>query len=293
MRSRSAALSVCLAVCLLSCGKQPQPGVASETATSGAFELVADETLKPVVDSLVADFNRHTPEAKVTVRYMVAASALDALLQNKARLVIIARPLTPRERSVLDSQKIDLPEFDIALNGLAVIAAKDNKLSSIPLDSLRQMGEGKLPLKYYSTSYLSATESSFDSIFEFKEKTLSGAITRFETSDSVINAIRTNPNAIGYISSPWYHQFASRGDSSIKSLRISSVKNPEPVQLHLAYMYQGSYPLVSRVCGYTNERPNTLPRGFLAYVMSADGQRIFMKYDVLPRTQIIRIVPSE
>jgi phosphate transport system substrate-binding protein len=281
------------ALFVLSCGKQAKTGAVSDTATSGAFELVADETLKPVVDSLVADFNKHTPEAKVTVRYLAAAQALDALLQNKARLVIIARPLTPRERSVLDSQKIDLPEFDIALNGLAAITAKNNNLNSISLDSLKELAEGSLALKYYSTSYISATESILDSIFEFKDKTLSGPIIRFQTSDSVIEAVRSNPSSIGFISSSWWYSLSVKGDSTIKSLRISSPKSPEPVQLHLAYIYEGNYPLVSRVCGYTNEQPNTLPRGFLAYTMSADGQRVFMKYDLLPRTQIIRLVPAK
>ncbi|HYM20609.1 MAG TPA: substrate-binding domain-containing protein [Candidatus Kapabacteria bacterium] len=280
-------------VLLLSCGKQQKPVAIPDTATSGSFELVADETLKPAVDSLVTGFNLEMPNAHVTVRYMDAASALDALLQNKTRLVLTARPLTKKERSVLDSQKIDLPEFDVALEGLAVIVSRDNPRNSISLDSLRQLCDGKLSEHYYSTSYLSATEAILDSIFNFSDKTLSGRISRLQTTDSVISAVKSDPAGIGFISSSWMHELTAKGDSSVKSLRISSAKSDEPVQLHLAYLYQGNYPLASRVCAYTNELPNTLPRGFLAYAMTANGQRVFMKYDVLPRTQIIRIVPSK
>jgi hypothetical protein len=63
--------------------------------------------------------------------------------------------------------------------------------------------------------------------------------------------------------------------------------------LHLAYVLQGLYPLTSRICAYTTEVPNTLPRGFLAYAMSADGQRVFLNYDLLPKTQILKLVPPQ
>ncbi|MBS1903104.1 MAG: substrate-binding domain-containing protein [Bacteroidetes bacterium] len=271
------------------CGKKEALQPQSDTATSGSFELVADETLRPVIDSLVRGFNQQTPNATVSVRYTSAALALDALIQNKARLVLIGRPLTVRERHLFDSIRLDLPEFDVALNGIAAIVSNSNSMRSLSLDSLRSLVEGKWDMRYYSTSYLGSTESALDSIFSLQPKTLTGRIRRFETTDSVIDAVRRDPLSIGFIGSSWLHQLDTRHDSTIRALRISSSKSPEPLQLHLAYMYQGLYPLVSRVCGYTFEQPNTIPRGFLAYAMSADGQRVFLHYDVLPRTQIIRI----
>lgn len=289
-----AVLGAAIALVLFAgCAKESKLPAPSDTATSGTFELVADEALRPAIDSLVAGFDRQTPNAHVTVRYTSAALALDALLQNTARLVLIGRPMTAKERHLLDSARIDLPEFDIALNGIAAVVAKENPRRSISSDSIALLLSGKWDARYYSTSYLSSTEAALDSIFNPQSGSIGGRIRRFSTSDSVIDAVRHDPSAIGFIGSSWLRKLTDAHDSSVMALRVSSAKSVEPLPLHLAYMYQGVYPLVSRVCGYTFDQPNTISRGFLAYAMSADGQRVFLRFDVLPRTQIIRITPPK
>ncbi len=278
---------------ICACGNNDKKVVVSDSATSGAFELIADENLKPVIDSLVTGFNTQTPNAKVTVRYTSSVEALDALLSSKARLVIIGRPMTTNERKLLDSAHIDLPEFDIALNSIAVITSSQNTPPSVSFDRLRQIVTGKTETPYYSTTHLSTTETVFDSIFFLQSKFLLGNLKRYQTTDSVISAVRANIASIGFVSSSWARYLRSTGDTTIKALPINTDKSDKPVILHPAYLYQGLYPLVSRVCGYTFEVPNSIPRGFLAYVMSPDGQRVLLNYDVLPRTQIIKLVPPK
>ncbi len=281
------------AIFIGSCGNADRKVVVSDSATSGAFELVADENLKPVIDSLVNGFNNQTPNAKVTVRYASSVEALDALLSSKARLVIIGRPMTLNERKILDTAHIDLPEFDIALNSIAIITPSQNNITSVSIDRLRELITGKTKTHFFSTTHLSTTETVFDSIFSLQSKFLVGSIKRFQTSDSVISAVRDNIGSIGFISSCWAHFLRLAADTTIKVLSISTQMSSKPVSLHPAFLYQGLYPLVSRVCGYTFEVPNSIPRGFLAYVMSPDGQKVFLNYDVLPRTQIIKLVPPK
>src|SRR5437763_9323900 len=141
---------------LLSCGKSRQEEATLDTATSGAFELVADETLRPCIDSLVFGFNSETPNAKVTVRYKNATEALDELLQGKARLVLIGRSLSDKERKLLDQQKIELTEAEVAVNVLGVFVGAKNSLQTISMDSLRLLVENKdKNIVRISSSYLS------------------------------------------------------------------------------------------------------------------------------------------
>jgi phosphate transport system substrate-binding protein len=283
-------LSCCCYV-LSGCSAQKQGEAQPDTATSGAFELVADETLKPAVDSLVFGFNSQTPNAKVTVRYKNATEALDDLLQQRARLVLIARPLGKKERDLLSQQKIELTEADVAENAIGCIVSAKNLLQNISLDSLRAIVQDKdKGVIRVSSSYLSSTEFALDSIFSL-DKYQEGRIVRYQTTDSIIERVHKDDHAIGFVSSAWLKKFSNSGDSSIRVLRISGVSD-KPIMLHLAYVLQGLYPLTSRICAYTTEVPNTLPRGFLAYAMSADGQRVFLNYDLLPKTQILKLVPS-
>jgi ABC-type phosphate transport system substrate-binding protein len=279
--------------CLLlaACAKREENLPPEETATTGAFELVADEGIKPAVDSLVRGFNAQYTSAKVTVRYLPATLALDELLQHKARLVIIGRPLASRERASLGSQKVELPEFEIALNGIGCLVSQNDKRDSISLADLASGISGKDLFVKALTSNLSSTEAILDSLFLSDTGSVRGKAYRYQTTDSVLTRVRAGDGVLGFASVSWI-----KGDTSVKALKVG-VKYSAGIAkfylLHPAYIYQKLYPLVSRVVGYTFEPPNTLPRGFLAYAMSAPGQRIFLDYDLIPRTQIIKLVPPK
>ncbi|MEP7234582.1 MAG: substrate-binding domain-containing protein [Ignavibacteriota bacterium] len=268
-----------------------------DSATSGRFELVADETLRPVIDSLVAGFNYQTPNATVTVRYTNATTALDDLLQSRTRLVLIGRPLAKSETDLIAKSGIELTDADVAVNAIGCLVNSKNTLESISLDQLRQIvGDRSISnanregLLRISSSYLSSTEFAVDSIFGLT-KYQEGEIRFFETTDSIIKRIRNDEHAIGFVGVSWLKNILQSSDSSVRVLPISGIVE-KPIILHPAYLLQGIYPLTSRVMGYTSAVPNTLPRGFLAYCMSADGQRVFLNYGLLPKTQILKLVAS-
>src|SRR5665213_3588011 len=105
---------------LAACGKQenvPQ----TESATSGGFQLVADEVLRPAVDSLVTGFMTENPDAKVTVKYTSAAEAVRELLNHDARAILIDRRLTPTEQDILQQDSATLPVYPLAWDGIGVI----------------------------------------------------------------------------------------------------------------------------------------------------------------------------
>jgi phosphate transport system substrate-binding protein len=281
-----------VALALTGCAGKKQGDAVPETATSGTFELVADETLRPAIDSLVYGFNIQTPNAKVTVRYQNATEALDDLLQHRTRLILISRPLGKKEQAILNQEKIELTEADVAENAIACIVSRQSMLRSMSMDSLRRIvGDNLNGVIRVSSSHLSGTEYALDSIFS-RDSYQSGRIRRFQTTDSIVSFVRGNDRAIGFIGAAWMKEILKVGDSTIHSLLISGVTD-HPVMLHPAYILKGLYPLVSRICAYTTEVPNTLPRGFLAYAMSADGQRVFLNYDLLPKTQILKLVPAQ
>lgn len=279
-----------LCIAFLACNPKKKGDPEPDSATSGSFELIADETLRPAIDSIVFGFNSQTPAAHVTVRYKNATEALDDLLQQRARLVLIARPLSKKERDILTDQKIELIEADVAQNAIGCIVNAKNPLKYLSMDSLRNIVSGKdNNIIRISTSYLSSTEFALDSIFaldKFQER----RIVRYQTTDSVFERVRKDEHALGFVGSSWLKK--NSRDSSVRVLAISGISD-KPIMLHLAYVLQGLYPLTSRICAYTREVPNTLPRGFLAYAMSSDGQRIFLNYDLLPKTQILKLVPPQ
>ncbi len=287
-----------------------------ETATAGTFEFVADEELRPVLDSLIQGFMLENPKTKVSVRYASAGEALEALLNEKSRLAVVSRFLSPLEQELLKENGLSLPEYELAQNAVAVIVSEDNPLNTVSMKDLRALIRndaknwvdlknseflGSRPAGFITkvlTPYHSGTEYLLDSVFLDDKAYQQGSIRRFVTSDSIIRYVAANPHAIGFISSPWLDRIQKNGDSSVKAIAImpddSNTKmTDEPIMLHLAYIHQGLYPLTSRVNAYSFDSPNSLPRGLIAYMSTAHGQIVFKNYGVLPRTQIIRIVPNK
>ena len=300
------------------CGKSPE-NQTSETATSGSFQLVADEALRPVIDSLVKGFMIEYPQANVTVKYVSAGEAVRELLNKEkdAREIIIDRGLTTLERGVLQRDSVTLPDFTMAEDGICCIVSNTNPMAALALSDLRKivMGETKTysqlirsipesgksfanggPIMQVFSAYPSSVEYVLDSMFLGPDQTVQTKVARYETVDSIIARVKQDANAIGFISLSWKHWLETKGDSSVKVLPVipadsSSKGITQPIIPHMAYVYQKLYPLTTAVTGYSFETPNTLPRGFLVYAMTAHGQMVFKSFEVLPKTQIIKIVP--
>ena len=304
-------LSVLFVLLVLSaCGK-PETEPQSETATYGSFELVADEVLKPVIDSLVQGYTTENPTAKVTVKYVSAGEAVRELMNKQARAIIIDRGLTPQEREVMAKDSVSLPAFRMAEDGIGVVANRLFREDVISMTDLRRnMTDGiREPSKDYDVrgwlrvlfpAYPSSIEAVVDSTVLGTTMTPKTAdVVRFGTSDSIFWFVkRPSGGGLGFVSSAWKHWLESRNDTSVKFLPIiphdlSSQGISEPVMLHIAYIAEGAYPLTTIVNGYTTEAANTVPRGFFVYCMTAHGQTVFKNFGLLPKTQPIKLVPAK
>ncbi|GEM_PF-2059599 len=275
---------------------------AGETATYGSFQLVADETLRPVVDSLISGFSTENPEAHITVKYTSAAEAVRELLNHDTRAIVIDRMLTPMEEAALQKDSTTLPVYKLAEDGIGCIVSADNTHTTVRKSDLARMFRGEATgwgdITIVLPQYPSSAEYILDStLLGSGAQTNAYYLRRFSTTDSIIAYVRDHSKSIGFIGSAWKHWMEEHNDSSIKVLPVipadsSSRGLTEPVLLHMAYVAEGLYPLVSRVNGYSFEVPNTVPRGFLAYASTAHGQTVFKNFEVLPITQPIRLVKS-
>jgi phosphate transport system substrate-binding protein len=291
---------------LASCGKQENTAT-SETATSGSFQLIADEVLKPAIDSLVTGFLIENPGANVTVKYTSATEAVRELLNHDARAIIIDRSLTPAERLIIEKDSTTLPVYKLADDGIGCIVSGKNPATSIRKSDLQKMFSGTASIAHDAQwddvtlvlpAYPSSTEFVLDSILNNGAVPKAKYLVHFCTTDSIIAYVANHPTAIGFIGSAWNHWLGAKSDTSVKALPVipadsSSRGLIEPVLLHMVYIAEGLYPLVTQANGYSFEVPNTIPRGFLAYASNAHGQTVFKNFDVLPITQPIRIVPNK
>jgi phosphate transport system substrate-binding protein len=320
---RTITLLTCIGIAIMCNGCATHEEKPAETATSGTLQVVADEQLKPVVDSLIQGFMIENPKAKLTVTYEPSLQAIQDFVDRKARLILVSRSLPKEVVDSMTKHNIIPPEYEVAEDAVAVIVSAKNPLAAVAMSDLRQIWNGSthwIDLKHslardgkslnassnIAEVFGPATSSAvwlLDSMFTIKDSThtsglpINRNVKIFEKTDSVISWVRRDPSVIGFIGASWLHQLVAKNDSSVRAVSIipadsGSAGINEPVMLHLAYVYEGIYPLTSRVNGYTFDLPNTLPSGFMAYVTTAHGQAVFKNFDVLPRTQKIKLVAT-
>src|SRR4051812_25486795 len=110
------------ALFMFSCQEKNKYGKRVDTPTTGKITIVADESLKPIVEAEVETFNALHKDAHISVIYLPEAEAINAMLkEDTIRMAIAARKLTKEEREYLMKEtKIRAREEDMAGSGIAL-----------------------------------------------------------------------------------------------------------------------------------------------------------------------------
>lgn len=292
-----------LALLGAACTQRDKKGNLLDQTTYGTITLAVDESLKPLIDAEIYTFEATYRDAHLNVIYTSEDEAIQAMLQDSARLAIVTRSLTEEERAYLREQKIDGKEQKIAKGGIALIVNRSNPDTLLTLYDFRKILTG--------TNNLSELDKSFSSkpvvvVFDHPNsgiiRYLRDSVQQFDSLPSycyavngnpeVIDYVSKNPQAIGLIDVNW---ISDRDDSTantfLKSIKVVGISDGgDYFQPYQAYIADRSYPLLRDIKILSREARMGLGSGFTAFVASERGQRIVLKSGIVPATMPIRII---
>lgn len=273
------------------------------STTKGTATVECDESVWPVMQAQGESFAGSYPEARVRLRSVEAREAIANFINDSVRVIVSARPFNKEEQDVIASAKIDLQEFKVALEAIAVIANKENPTTELRLTELDSIFSGALtrwPGRQKRTTIelvISGINSSTNEVFRdsvLRGKAFAAAATPFSSSQRLLDYVRKVPNAIGIAGISWLR--GHEGEVSILGLGNPDGRpdTTQPVgkfyRPHQAYIYKKYYPLVRTVYMYTREVQRDVGLGFISYVSSAEGQKVFLNNGLVPVTMPVRIV---
>ena len=283
-----------LSVILISCNHTESP---DDTPTTGEITISVDETLKPLIESEANTFNKIYEYAKVNVNYKPEADAFNDLMNGKIRLIIVARSLNKEEFEQFNKWEIVPKITKIAYDALALISSKDIKDSTMTISELYSLLSGTSTPPFKNTKII--FDNSHSSTIRFlKEKTgvkeLSRNCYALSTNDAVIDYVSKEKNCIGVIGVNWISdQDDTTHLSFLKSFKVteleSSVKG-EFLKPYQAYIAQKIYPLWREIYIISKEAYTGLGTGLTAFIASERGQRIVLKFGLVPATMPVRLV---
>ena len=268
-----------------------------DTPTYGQISISVDETFLPLIDSEIDTFEGIYTYAAVKVSYKTEAAAFNDLMNDTIRLIIVPRQLNKSELKEFEKWEIVPKVTKIAYDAVALIGSKELKDSTLTLEEIKTLLSGG------STKSLKNVNVVFDNnnsstINFLKEKTgvekLSENCYALTSNNAVIDYISKTKNSIGVIGVNW---ISDRDDTtnqsflkSVKVLEISTGENSEYFKPFQAYIAQKIYPLWREVYIISKEAYTGLGTGLTAFIASERGQRIVLKFGLVPATMPVRLV---
>ncbi|MEL6671951.1 MAG: substrate-binding domain-containing protein [Bacteroidota bacterium] len=280
----------------------PSTAPASETATSGEIYITVDETLEPVVDALITNFQFLYKRATVHPIYLPGEEAIATMLNaDSIRLAVATRELTTEETAYLKQFNITPDYAPIFKDGVSCIVSNQNSAQELTVEQLRQIlsgerttWEGKQTKQGGEEIRVVFDHRNSSTLQYLKEKVLQGEpmmkdrIFALENNPEVIRYVAENPQAIGIIGNAW---ISDTDDPEVRDflagihvLRLDKPDEDVPCAFEneyfgpfQAFLDQNCYPLTREAKTILRESIFGLGTGFVAYSVGPIGQRLVHK----------------
>jgi len=272
-----------------------------DTPGRGTITISADESFKPIVDELVKVYESNNFGTKINVQYKPEADCIKDLWNDSIRMVISTIVLTEGEsRKISDSLKVTVDQLPVARDAIAVIVHPGSKETEFDMNDIRNIlaGTYSRPLipVFDGVKATSSVRYIVDSVMKGTKLTNRAVAAR--TSDSVINYVAQNPNAIGFVGVSWIGNPDDENQSSfLKKVKICRLKSTDstgnyilPVQANL---YGRVYPMTRDLTYIVKEKYRGLGTGFAELMATEIGQLIFKRAYLMPGRRYYVIRPIQ
>lgn len=269
------------------CNQKSKNKADKETILKGSMDVTVDETIKPIVEDQVAVFEGTYYDAKISIKAKSEAELINDLLNQKAKVVVVARNLTKEEKERFEKSKINPRVTPFATDAIAFISNKSNNDTLIALKTVLDFLQGKAEPQIKGLVFdnpNSSTVRYMKELAKVKDLPAKGVFS-FKTNDEVIKFVSENDGMIGVVGMNWLSQPSPNMEDVLKNINVLSVKGLKsdkfysPTQNDLAEL---KYPLardlfIINCQGYTG-----LGMGLASFISGDIGQRIVLKSGLLP-----------
>ena len=216
----------------------------TQTDLSGSVTTNGSTSMEKVVLTLNEQFMIDHPDVKASYDPTGSSTGIEAAKNGSADIGLASRAL--KDEEVADGLK----STTLALDGIAIIVNADSAISDLTVEQIAQIFKGEVTnwsemggadgaIACIGREGGSGTRDGFESITGTEDVcVLSQELT---STGAVIEAVKNNPQAIGYASLS-----AVEGQEGIKAITVNSVACSEETVLDGSYEIQRPFILVTK-----------------------------------------------
>lgn len=319
---------VALTAMMASCTQSSKSGRAittTSTTSTNVAVMACDASFENIMRQEIDVFEFINPKQSILPMYIDEASAVDSLMKGRAGVAVLSRELSNAEVKVLTGRGRAPHQTCIAIDAIALIVNKDNKVNELTTTEVQDilngtytkwrdiqpsdLGDIKVVFDHQGSSTVRFMRDSL-----LNGETLKGNVFAQGDNRQVFEAVKNNPDAIGIIGVSWISSDMKGNDrtteqraatleqndttqldfsSDIKVLRIRRPDEFDSHQPYQAYILGGTYPLVRKIYMVNTAPAGTAGHNFYVFVTSWRGQKLIQGTGVLPAVMRPRVVNLE
>lgn len=299
--------AILLAIVFYGCSSGPDEP--TDTPTSGDVNIVVDESFQQLFDTEIYTFQALYQNAKVHANYLPESEAIQRLINDSCKVVVMCRDLTRLERKRFEQANIFPISTKIAEDAIAFVINKENTDSSMTVEKIKSILLGKDSLwKWAQEKTMPIEQRKINIVFDnngsantsyIKDTLLQGKpfsknSFAVKSNPEVIDYVSKNKNAIGVLSVNW---ISDRDDTltvsflkKIKVLALAKDSASKAVKPYQAYIKTKDYPFTRGVYMINRQTRAGLGMGFVSFVAGEKGQIMILKAGLIPAIAPVRLI---
>lgn len=259
---------------LASCSKNDKK---TSTYQSGELTVLTDESFKSVTEALADGYTISYPESKIKVQTMKEDLALLEILNNRAKVAVMSRELTPEEIKVYENNvELKYTPARFAADAVVFIVPKNSPKTSISMEEIAKGMESEN--KTFIFDGVNSSNLNFVAQ-KLKKQPKDLKFSIIPGSTNVIEELSKYPSKIGVIGlntiSRPYDKEAEKLRNLIKVLPVEV--GGKLYTTDFEGLREMKYPFTRVLYFLTNESGFNMAGGFVRYSCTDIGQKIVQK----------------
>ena len=291
-----------LMLCVLNSCETHENPLAYQTDAHGRGQatIFVEDSYRPLFETSIYTFESQFPKASIKAMYLSEGQIIDGFFANKVKTVCISRDFTKKEKAFLKSRNVEVKSDLLAYDAVALIVHPSNKDTVVSVEQLKSWlskdgakwpNSGK-PVKMVFDRVNSANFNYLVNLSEKKQ--LSSSVYALKSNEEVINYVKSNPNAMGFIGVNW---ISDQEDlevmnflDDIKVLYVSNKTGEQGFQPYAGTIWTREYPLHREMWLINKGRRAGLNTGFVIFMLGDKGQLLVQKSELVPAKAPVRLI---
>ena len=236
-------------------------------------------TVLPIAQAALEAYMKKNPGVQISLSGGGSGEGIKALIDKTTDIADSSREIKKEEIELAETKGVKPVAHVVAYDAIIPVVHPKNKVTNLSIDQLSQIYQGKitnwkevggedLKIVVISRDSSSGTFESWDH-FVMKKAKVAPQAQMLASNGAIVTAVSKNRYAIGYLGMGYVNK-------SLKPLPVDGIKASVETAL------SKEYPLSRELYMYTDGEPTGEVAKFIAFVKSADGQKIVAKEGFVP-----------